>query len=480
LTYNAAMNYQRSFGKHNVSGMAYMFYQNLTKASTSSPECLPYNRVSSGVEIAYGYNTRYFAKFDAGYSGSEQYARDHRFTWTPAVSVAWLVSNEAFLSGINWLNYLKLRASCGITGNDQDSQSRYLQYLITEGTVGNPDYEAEKVKKQNYGIDLVVFKDFSLSVDFFNERRDNMIIKPSAYVPSYQGIPLSYYPITNTGKYENKGYEISLDYRKRVSRDLAVNLGGYLAYTRNKEIYSAEAENSDEYAYKKNSEGYSYGQAWGYLVDYSNGNGYFNTDAELANSNLTYEIGTPSVGDLIYKDLTGDNVINECDMAPIGNGYLPRYTYAMSGGLTYKAFGLSFLFQGVGDYSAIYSGIGVYETSYDGVFGALHRNAWTQERYENGEKIEYPALSLATNSNHVASDFFKFNKSYIRLKNIELSYVLPDAIAKALSLKSAKVLLSGQNLLTWDHMKSNDFGPEGSYSGIPVYRVYNIGVSVTF
>src|SRR5690606_33425733 len=125
LTYNAALNYKRDFGKHNVSGMAYMFYQNLTKADVSSPWLLPYNRVSSGFEATYGYDSRYLIKFDVGYSGSEQYARSQRYIATPAVSAAWVASNEAFLQNTAWLSNLKLRASYGKTANDQSGLNRY-------------------------------------------------------------------------------------------------------------------------------------------------------------------------------------------------------------------------------------------------------------------------------------------------------------------------------------------------------------------
>ncbi|HEX7411286.1 MAG TPA: SusC/RagA family TonB-linked outer membrane protein, partial [Bacteroidales bacterium] len=155
-------------------------------------------------------------------------------------------------------------------------------------------------------------------------------------------------------------------------------------------------------------------------------------------------------------------------------------TYGISGGITYKQFDLNFLFQGVGQYSSIYSGWGVFETSYDGAFGALHQDAWTQARYDNKEKITYPALSLAQSVNHQTSDFFNYNRSYVRLKNLELSYTLPSAITNAVSAGKIKFVLSGQNLITWDKMKSQDFGPEGSYAAFPVYRVFNLGVNVVF
>jgi TonB-linked SusC/RagA family outer membrane protein len=496
LTYNMAMNYQRDFGKHRITGMGYMFYQNLTKADTGSPWCLPYNRVSSGFEATYGYNNKYLAKFDMGYSGSEQYARSSRYTLTPAASVAWVISNENLMKDSRWLSNLKLRASYGKTANDQSGLDRYsyldnvsvsgggpigyLQYMVNEGTVGNPNIEAEVSTKQNFGVDLGLFNALSVSVDVFKERMENMVVSAYSTIPLYQGVPLNNYPKTNTGTFENEGYEISGNLTKALSKNWSVSLGGMFSYAKNTVVNWNEATKTEDYAFRKWEEGFSYGQNFGYLVDYSNGNGFFNSESEIQSSNLKYGFGTPRVGDLKYQDLNNDGTIDERDKAPIGKGAIPRITYSASAGLNYKSFGISVLFQGIGDYSSIYAGTGVYETSYDGVFGALHANAWTKERYQNGEKITAPALSLAKSVSHEANDYYNYDRSYLRLKNAELTYTLPTRLTKAISASTAKVILSGQNLVTWDNMKSDDFGPEGTYSSFPVYRVYNIGVSVTF
>ena len=497
LTYNAALNYKRDFGKHQVGGMAYMFFQNLTKADTGSPWLLPYNRVSSGAEATYGYDNRYLVKFDVGYSGSEQYARGSRFIATPAVSGAWVVSNEAFMSDMNWLSNLKLRASYGTTANDQSGLARfayldnitvsgggpigYLQYNVNENQVGNPYIQAEVSTKQNYGIDLGLFNALSVSVDVFKERMNNMVVSAISTVPLYQGIPLTNYPQTNAGTFENKGYEITASYNKAIKRDLAFSVGGLFNYAKNTLLKINEPLKTDDYVYRKWQEGYSYGQEFGYLVDYSNGNGFFNTQAELNNSNLAYGFGTPRLGDLKYRDLNNDGKINERDKAPIGTGALPLITYGFTGGIKYKSFDLNFLFQGVGDYSSLIGGQGVWETDFDGVFGALHKNAWTAERYTNGEKITAPALSLAKTVNHEASDYINYNRSYLRLRNIELSYTLPASLSKIITAEKVRFVLSGQNLITWDKMKSKDFGPEGGgYASFPVYRVFNMGVNVVF
>ncbi|HWV65131.1 SusC/RagA family TonB-linked outer membrane protein [Chitinophaga sp.] len=497
LTYNAMLNYKREFNKHRISGLGYMFYQNLTKADVGSPALLPYTRLNTGAEAAYAYDNRYFVKLDIGYSGSEQYARSSRFVATPAISAGWELSNENFMKPLPWLSQLKLRASWGKTGNDQSGLARfsyldnvtlsgggpigYLQYIIKENQVGNPAIQAEISTKQNAGIDLGLFHALTITVDVFKERMENMVVGASSKIPLYQGIPLNNYPQTNSGIFENKGYEITANYTKSINRHLDISAGVMLSYQKNTIISWNEAERTADYAYRLREEGYSFGQEFGYLVDYSNGNGFFNSKDEIVKSNLTYGMGTPRPGDLKYRDLNGDNIIDDRDKAPVGNGMLPRKTYAISGGVRYKAFDLNFLFQGVGEYASIYGGQGVYETDYDGVFGSLHANAWTQERYDRHQPISYPALSLQKTVNHEANDFFSYNRSYLRLKNIELSYTLPASIARHITADKIRVLLSGQNLFTWDHMKSGDFGPEGGgYTSFPVYKVYNIGVSVGF
>lgn len=497
LTYKGLVDYKRDFGLHRVTGVAFVFYKNLSESSTSGNSALAYNRLMSGVEGTYAYNDKYLLKFDLGYSGSDWYARGHRYTATPAISGAWVVSKEPFMQKVKWLSDLKLRASYGETGTDALSSRysyldnltfstggtiSYLQYLVSEGKSGNASIQAEIVKKQNFGIDFGLFNELFLSIDLFKERRNNMVINNTSEVPLYQGVALANYPTTNSGKYENKGYEITAHYTKSVNKNLSIQVGGFVNYAKNKDIYSGETEKTSDYAYRKQSEGYSYSQDFGYLVDYSNGgNGFFNSTDEIKNSGLSYGIGTPRVGDLKYRDLNKDGIIDERDKAPIGKGGMPRLYYGFSGGVVYKAFDFSFLFQGVGQYSNIYSGTGIYETGYDGIYNSLHQNAWTLERYNNKQKITAPALSLVKSVSHESNDYYNYNLAYLRLKNVEIGYTFPGYLSKKIAASKVRVILSAQNLLTWDKMKSNDFGPEGGgYLSIPVYRVYNVGLSIQF
>jgi TonB-linked SusC/RagA family outer membrane protein len=494
LNYKGTLNYHRKFDIHDVSAMAYGFYQNLNTAS-SGVDMLPYKRINSGVEVAYGYDDRYLVKFDLGYSGSEQYSRQNRFHATPAVSAGWVASNEAFLKDNNILTYLKLRASWGKAANDICGLGRYVYldnvtlgsgghgflngYNVTEGQAANPFIDPEIAEKKNYGIDLSLHDNLSLSVDVFTEDTKNMVSGGVSKTPAYQGIPLGNYPRTNTGIFENKGYEIALDYRKDLLRDLTVNIGGWVAYAKNKYVFNDESERAEDYAYRIRQEGYPLGQEFGYIVDTHNGNGYFNSQQEIDESGLVYEIGTPRPGDLIYYDLNADGTINDKDKAPLGRGALPEFYYAFHGGLKYKNFDLNFLFQGIANYWAIDMSNGRVEYNFEGIYTQWHKQAWTPERYAAGEEILYPALSSKKSSNHEASNFFLEDKSYLRLKNLEIGYNFNV-------FNGVRLYLSGQNLFTWDNLKHKNYGPEAHYSGntgimqIQVYRLYNVGLSIKF
>ena len=489
LNYKGVMNYQRRFdGVHDINAMAYSFYQQLNKAGGG----LPYKRSHSGIGVGYGYDDRYLVRVDLGYSGSEQYSSQNRFTTFPAISAGWVATNESFLEDNSILTYLKLRASWGKTGNDRGI-GRYV-YLdnvtltgggfgflgghnVNEGQVANPFLDPEIITKKNYGIDLSLWNNLSLSVDFYNEKTENGVTSATSKTPGYQGVPLGNYPKANVGIYENKGYEITLGYNKDITRDLNISLGGWIANNKNKIVFWDESQRSADYAYPIRSEGYPIGQQWGYIVDDNNGNGYFNSQEEIDNSGLVYEIGTPSPGYLKYYDLNADGKINDKDLAPLGHGALPNFFYAFNGGFKFKNFDMNLLFQGIADYWTVDRSMGRVEYSFEGVYSEWHKSAWTAERFSNGEAINYPALSAKKNSNHESSNFFIEDKSYLRLKNLEIGYTFD-------LFNGTRIYLSGQNLFTWDKLKHDVYGPEAHYGGgieaIPVYRLYNVGLNINF
>ncbi len=491
LSYRGRINYNRNFSSHYINAMGYVLYQRFEANSA-----LPYMHIMSGIDASYDYAHRYALRLVMGYAGSEQYARQSRWTVTPAVSGAWVISNEPFMQSIKPVSLAKIRVAYGTTADDRNGLGRYsyednvtlngggpigaLQYWVSENSIGNFNLKAEKSKKLNVGFDLGFFNLIDFSVDVFKEKVNNAVIASTNLVPSYQGIPLGSYPKSNAGSFENKGYELNLSIGKTFRNGFEFKLGGFMAYNKNKVINDGEISRGDGYVYPYQDQGFSYGQVFGYLVDRSNGNGFYNFKSEIDNG-PKYSFGTPRVGDLKYQDLNHDGVIDEKDKAPITYGSLPNYTYGINGMFRYKAFDLSFLIDGVARWNSVYSGLGIYETSYDGVYGSLHRNAWTEERWNNGMNISYPALSTKTSTNHQTSNFFVYNRAFFRLKNLEFGYTLPVALVKRIGFEKVRFVLSGHNLLTFDHMKSDDFGPEASgYESVPVYRTYNIGVRASF
>jgi TonB-linked SusC/RagA family outer membrane protein len=480
------MDYNRRFGDHSIDAMAYINYLQRETESNEGSTILPYKRQNMGVSLSYGYLDKYFVKGDLGYSGSEQFHPDHRYMATPSIAAAWIVSKEDFFENVSAISLLKPRVSYGISGNDNLGGDRflYLDYIDNngnEGLKGNPELSAEKIKKQNYGIDLGLFKQFSVSFDYFIHKTDNMLVGSIAKIPVYQGVPLNNYPKLNNGKMENKGFEVEVGYNKQLSQDLSVFASLGFSQAKNKVISINESPYAEDYPYRYHTEGYSVLQNWGYLIDRSNGSGMYQSAEELAAYGLSYSFGSPRVGDFIYYDLNNDGTIDEKDMAPMGYSSIPQQNVNLSGGLQYKNWEFSFLFQGVNNISFFTSGIGAYENEAQGVFNDIHLNAWTPERYAAGEEISYPALSLTKSVNHTQNDFFLANASYLRLKNMEIAYSLPINASKKIASERIRISLNAQNLFTIDNMRSKYIDPETkNMSGFQPYRVYNIGLSLIF
>ncbi|HWK56495.1 MAG TPA: SusC/RagA family TonB-linked outer membrane protein [Parapedobacter sp.] len=480
------IDYNRRFGDHSIDASVHTYYLKQEKEATgTSNTVLPYKRQNFGFSALYGYKDRYFLKADLGYSGSEQFHPDNRYALTPAISGAWIASKEDFLQS-DVLTLLKLRASYGVTASDQLGGARflYLDNIRSNGSElerGNPALEAERIEKLNVGINLGLLNMFTLEADYFTHKVDNMLINSSASLPIYQGIPLNYYPKLNDGVMENKGFELSLGFDKHFTKDFSVFAQANFMQAKNKVININEASAGDDFAYPYRTQGFSLGQLWGYRIDYSNGNGMFNTADELANSGLTYAFGSPRLGDFIYQDLNGDDVINEEDLAPMGYAGLPQQEYSLVGGFTWKNWDMSFLLHGVGKTSQFLEGTGAYENLGRGIFNDIHLNAWTPERYASGETISYPALSLSPSVNHRANDYFLSSRSYLRLRNVEVAYTLPQHISQKIRSEAVRVSLNVQNLFTIDNMKSKYVDPEiGSMSTFQPYRVFNIGLSANF
>jgi TonB-linked SusC/RagA family outer membrane protein len=502
MNYQFQLNWARSFGLHNLTAMA--LHQ---RDNWGGDADLPYNILGFVGRITYNYDDRYLAEFNIGYNGTEQFAPSTRFGTFPAYSAGWVMSNEAFMKDQKIISNLKLRASYGITGNDKMNGGRFLYLdetyvipggfstvghgqVVAVGRYGNPAVQWEVSKKNNLGIDLELLGSISLTADYFTEHRDKILIQRNS-VPMVTGLPYGSSPTVNIGVVDNHGYEAELGYKKIFNKDFSMNVKGNIGYSKNKVIY-ADIVPKTGYVYPDRSitsgittlaTNYSIGQHFGYMIDYSNGNGYINTAEELA-SLPRYDVGggQPRLGDLKYIDVNGDGVINVRDQVPMGYPTVPEISYGINGSFTYKDFDLAVLFNGIGHSSIYLSGLGVMESGTQaGSYTGWHLHAWTAERYANGEKIAYPALTLSGSVSQVPNNLFILNRAFFRLKNVEIGYTLPAATAKKLAVQNARFYVNGNNLWTWKKYPIDTIDPE--QSGTSVYgltRIINFGVNVTF
>ena len=343
---------------------------------------------------------------------------------------------------------------------------------------------------QNYAVDLTLFDDLDLTFDYFIEDRSDILIERNT-VPAISGLTSSQLPRVNMGEIKNKGYEITLDYNTDITRDLNINFGGNFSYARNKVISADEAVLSSDYAYRYRETGFSLGQNWGYIIDHTvdpehgkDGSGFFNSKEDVINSGLTYETGggIPQPGDFIYKDLNGDHIINEKDMAPIKySSLVPRISYGFHIGASYKGFDFSVMFQGVGQYSKYYSGRGIFEEEGSKYYLDICDNRWNEERYANGEKITHPRLANSGSVSHIQNSYYIMDAAYMRLKNAEIGYTFPARLTRKAKMNHVRIYISGDNLCTWTALPTKAFDPEqASVVDYPLMRTFNCGINIQF
>ncbi|MDR1683406.1 MAG: SusC/RagA family TonB-linked outer membrane protein, partial [Candidatus Symbiothrix sp.] len=483
-----SLNYDRLFGKHAVTGMVLAQRENKDDWGGA----LPFNVLGVSGRFTYGYDDRYLAEVNMGYNGSEQFAPSNRFGFFPALSAGWVVSNESFIKGSELLTNLKLRASYGKVGNDKilnDQRFLYLDNIQSAGgglpslgrggsyifyaLYGNPNLQWEEAWKQNYGLDFQLWGELSLTADVFFEDRSKILIWRES-IPDLLGVPATVLPPMNMGRVKNRGFEVELVWQKIFSRDLSVNTRANFGFNRNKIIETDEPPLGEEYYYRYRKTGFPIGQPFGYMIDYSNGNGYINTQEELDNLPAYNIGGAPRLGDFMYKDMNGDGTIDPEDQVPIGYSGVPEISYGWSASTNWKDFDFSFLLQGIANVSMAYTGFRWNEPAL--------QHAWTKERYESGDEIQYPALNL-TNSgpSYTNNSFFLLDRSFLRLKTAEIGYTLPAEWTKKVGVSRMRVYVNGNNLLTFTPMKAKYNDPEQDSSAkFPLAKMVNFGLNVTF
>ncbi len=482
--------YNRTFNKkHSVNGLLVAQQQSRIKTNFT----LPFNVNGLAARLVYGYDDRYIAEFDAGYNGSEQFAPANRYGFFPSISGAWNIYNENFFKNSSiakTIDKLKIRLSYGVVGNDKLGNERFLYldnvastgsgysgsivngHSISETYFGNKHLQWETAKKLNFGFEIGLLQSLNLTVDIFSERRENILIKKQT-TPQLIGVGTSTLPPFNLGKVKNRGYEIELNYTKPINKDLLVMLKGNFNYNDNEIMDLDELYRDETYAYRYRQNGYMIGQQWGLKS-----NGFFKDQAEI-DAYPKYEGTQPRPGDLKFIDVNNDNKIDDKDMVPIGYSDVPKYTWGTALSVTYKWFDISALFQVSFKVSGIIDGTGPWEW-YD--FRKFHQKAWTKERAETGQEILFPALATQQSASEVRNnDFFIMDRSFVRLKNLEIGFTFPRAWSKVINAKKIRIYANGFNLITWDKMRFDDWDPEVlKNTTYPVLKVINIGANITF
>lgn len=480
-----SVNYDRSFGDHDVTGL---ILANRTQRVVGG--AIPY--VSQGLvsRLTYSFQSKYFAEFNAGFNGTDNFAKGKRYGFFPAVSAGWVISKENFLKDVRAIDFLKLRASYGLTGNDQLNGRRWLfvsEYQNAggysygdplngtggrqEGPMANPDVTWETAHKLNIGLEVKLLRDLiALNVDFFREHRNDILITRGT-VPSMIGVPSSYLPPANMGEVVNRGFELELTHRYRIG-DFNYFIRANGSFSRNKILFMDEIDWPYDYLRRT---GQSIGQLHGLTVI-----GFFKDQEDIDNS--PRQFGTVIPGDLKYKDLNGDGKIDANDEGPIGRSNVPQILYGLSAGFSYKDFDFSVLFQGAGNYNVIFSKEAAWEFYNGAKVMEQHLGRWTPE---TAATATYPVLHYGQNANnHRTSTFFLKNASYIRLKNIEIGYTFRNThLGKNTAFKTIRIFANGINLITWDKMGNNSFDPEapgGSSYYYPQLRAINFGFSTDF
>lgn len=505
INLQGTINYARNFSdKHNVMGM--ILAQRDHWESTGAN--IPFNVLGISGRLAYGYDNRYLAEFNMGYNGSEQFSPAKRFGFFPAFSVGWILSNEPYMPKFDWLDNLKFRGSFGRVGNDQMTSIRFLYQTqnqmgggplgslatipgtdgtagqgINQGLMGNPNITWELAEKQNYAVELGLFKGLNMSFDYYLENRKQILLIRQS-VPAFQGVPLHNIPRVNMGIVNNRGFELELSYRKAITDKFQLSINGNYGQNRNEVEFYDEPIRDESYVHRYRVTGHSLTQGFGYKIDYSNGNGMFNSQEELDEylSTTRYGFGVPRVGYFKYLDLNKDGIVDDRDQVPIGASNIPGIVYGFGLNVSYAGIDASVFFQGVGQFSGRWiHNHGVLENLYRGTYFGYHKTAWTPERYANGERITYPALSTQSTSNHVDNDFTIIDRSYLRLRNVQLAYTLPSKLLKPYGVNTFRIYVSGYNIFLWDNQPMRHLDPESMNPiGYPVTKMWNLGVNFSF
>ncbi|GAA4130879.1 hypothetical protein GCM10022216_00400 [Sphingobacterium kyonggiense] len=498
----ASLNYNRAFGLHDVGGLILFNQSDYSDANTnvdSYKKAIPFRQRNVVGRATYAYDRKYLFETNFSYSGSDNFTPDNRYGLFSSVGLGWVVSNEKFFEPVkDVMNHFKLRYSYGSSGNasvlDGNKRFMYLTQFASGGgsySFGLPGSQRtytgyleslmrgnvtwETSYRHNVGIEMNFFNnELQFIAELFSENREGILLQ-GLDIPYVSGFNSSNVPFKNMGATKNKGMDLTLEYNKNMENGFFM-ARGTMNYNSNKIV----ADNLPPWAYEyRNYEGQRISQRMGYIAT-----GLFKTDDEIANA--ATQVGDVRVGDIRYKDLNGDGVINSNDQTAIGYGATPLITYGLTLGGGYKGFDLSLFFQGAGLVDLNYqSGFAVTPFSQGATYGNMYTNVLDRWDPENPDKETlYPRLSTneTVTTNYYTSSWWVKRSDYIRLKQAELGYNFTDKPwLDRVGMSKLRLYVNGTNLFTvskWDF-----WDPEiGDGRGIvyPNLRVYNVGLRLNF
>ncbi|HEY5687055.1 MAG TPA: TonB-dependent receptor [Yeosuana sp.] len=484
------LSYKNKFDNHNVGALVLYNQQKVYYPDQFTD--IPRGLVGLVGRVNYDFKSTYLLDLSVGYNGSENFAKDKRFGVFPAASVGWIMTNESFMENQSFLDFMKIRVSYGLVGNDRIGGNRFLylpdsfnpadggysfgtdnptnQQAASEGQIGNPNVTWETAEKQNYGIDLKFLESkLSITADYFIENRSD-ILTFRGTVPGFVAYDL---PAVNIGEVQNKGFEVELKWNHQVNDDFRYWINANMSHAKNKIVFQDEVPQSEDYLYRT---GKPVGQPFGYIFD------KFYNDTDTGNDLLPDHQYDLQPGDMVYKDLNGDGVIDQNDQKAIGYPVYPFNSFGLNLGFEYKNFDFSMSWVGATNTSR-YLG-----ETYRVAFGAtLNRSLlqymadgrWTPE---TANTATYPRMTLiGSGNNSKDSDFWLRDASYLRLRNLEIGYNFKSAFLKNMGISNFRAFMNGSNLITISELDITD--PESrtaNDSQYPLTKLYNFGVRVNF
>lgn len=499
----AELHYNRGFKDHNI-GATLKYNQNssISTVGIGGDIINGIARRNQGLagRVSYNWKNRYFADFNFGYNGSENFAKGHQFGFFPAMSAAWNVAEEGFIrNNAKWINMFKIRYSYGKVGNDNlGARFPYLYTIagvdrgyqwadlgynksytgLAYTSLANNNVTWEIATKHDLGIDLALFNDkFGLTVDYFNEYREGIYMTRNyvSYMVGLNGLA----PTANVGKVSSEGFDGNFHFNQKLG-EWDLTLRGNITYSKNT-IEDRDEENA-YYKYQL-QKGYRVNQARGLIAA-----GMFSDYEEIRNY-PTQQFGEVMPGDLKYKDVNGDGIVDGGDVVAIGATERPNLIYGVGLSARWKSFDFNVHFQGAGKSSYCIQGPSVYAFSQKeigNILPDLVDGRWIDSTISGTEatmnpNASYPRLSYGGNSNNYrASTFWLRNGSYLRLKTLEIGYNLPQKWVNKIYSKNIRLFFIGTNLLTFSEFKLWD--PEmGSTTGAhyPLAKTFSFGFNIS-